>query len=117
MRFVPRVRAKQIVLITAGTLGVLALLGFLLAWSGLYSIAASRGHWAVVERFLTFGMRNSVETHAIGIEVPPLDSADLSTLGAAHFHSGCAYCHGAPGVPISPIARGMLPPPPDLATS
>ena len=34
----------------------------------------------------------------------------------AHFHSGCAFCHGAPGMPISPIAQGMLPPPPDLAT-
>jgi cytochrome c553 len=37
-------------------------------------------------------------------------------LGAGHFHSGCAYCHGAPGVPVSPIARAMLPPPPDLVT-
>lgn len=94
------------------------LLGAMLfAWSGLYSVAANRGHWAVTNAILTFGMRNSVKTHAIGIEVPPLDSQDLSTLGAAHFHSGCAYCHGAPGVPISPIAQSMLPPPPDLSTS
>jgi cytochrome c553 len=108
---------KRIAQVALGTLGAIALLGFLLAWSGLYSIAASRGHWAVVEWFLTFGMRNSVETHAFGIDTPPLDSADLVTLGGAHFHSGCAYCHGAPGIPISPVARSMLPPPPDLATS
>jgi len=93
------------------------LFGFLLAWSGLYNIAASRGHWAVVEWLLTFGMRNSVETHALGIEPPPLDGEDLWRLGGAHFHSGCAYCHGAPGVSISSVPRSMLPPPPDLATS
>jgi cytochrome c553 len=96
--------------------GALALAGFLFVWSGVYSIAASKGHFKIVEWALTFGMRSSVRTHAVGIEVPPLDDANLTTLGAAHFHSGCAYCHGAPGVPRSPIALAMLPPPPDLST-
>ncbi len=96
--------------------GALALAGFLFAWSGAYSIAASKGHFKIVEWALTFGMRSSVRTHAIGIEVPPLDNTNLVTLGAAHFHSGCAYCHGAPGVTRSPIALAMLPPPPDLST-
>ena len=54
-------------------------------WSGLYSVAASRGHWAVIEWFLTFAMRNSVKTHASAIEAPPLDNADLVTLGAGAF--------------------------------
>jgi cytochrome c553 len=98
-------------------LAAILLTGFLFAWSGLYNVAASRGHFAVTDAILTFGMRNSVRTHAIGIEVPPLASEDLSMLGAAHFHSGCAFCHGAPGVPISPIAQSMLPPPPNLSTS
>jgi len=98
--------------------GLVALLvGFLFVWSGVYNVAASRGHLAVTEWLLTFGMRSSVQTRALGIDVPPLDNADLVTLGAAHFQSGCAYCHGAPGTPISPIARAMLPPPPDLATN
>jgi cytochrome c553 len=98
-------------------LAAILLTGFLFAWSGLYNVAASRGHFAMTDAILTFGMRNSVKTHAIGIDVPFLDSNDLSTLGAAHFHSGCAFCHAAPGVPISPIAQSMLPPPPDLSTS
>ena len=98
-------------------LAAILLTGFLFAWSGLYNVAASRGHWAVTDAILTFGMQNSVKTHAIGIEVPSLDSTDMSTLGAAHFHSGCAFCHGAPGVPISPIAQSMMPPPPNLSTS
>jgi cytochrome c553 len=96
----------------------LAAAGFLVAWSGVYNIAASRGHWAVVEWFLAFGMRNSVELRALAVPAPPvLDNPDLIRLGAGHFHSGCAFCHGAPGIPVSPIAQQMLPSPPHLATA
>lgn len=97
-------------------LGAIAVCGVVLfAWSGLYSVAASRGHWAMTDFALRFGMTNSVETHAPDIEPPPLDDPDLVRLGAAHFHGGCAYCHGSPGTPISPISAAMLPPPPDLS--
>lgn len=99
---------------TAG--GALALV-LLVAWSGVYNIAASRGHWAAVEWFLTFGMQSSVRTHALGIDPPPLDDSDLVALGAGHFHGGCAYCHGAPGMSRNPVALSMLPPPPELSTS
>lgn len=101
--------------VAATAIAGLALVGLLFAWSGLYSVAASRGHWAIVEWFLAFGMRNSVATQTIGVEVPPLDDPDLVRLGAGHFHVGCAYCHGAPGRPISPVARQMLPAPPQLS--
>jgi len=89
----------------------------LVAWSGVVNIAASRGHWAVVDWFLVFGMRNSVELRAMAIAPPPLDSPDLVRLGAAHFHSGCAVCHGAPGIALNPIGQKMLPAPPDLTTA
>ena len=89
----------------------------LFAWSGVYDIAASGGHWKIVERFLEFGMRNSVKTNAVGIEAPQLDNPNLIRLGAGHFHRGCAFCHGAPGMPVNPIAKQMLPAPPDLSVS
>ncbi|WP_291865545.1 c-type cytochrome [Bradyrhizobium sp.] len=117
MRIETRRRWTAIIRFILFGLAAIALGGFLLAWSGLYNVAASRGHLAVTNAMLTFGMRSSVRTHALGITAPPLDSQDLSTLGAAHFHSGCAFCHGAPGVPISPIAESMLPSPPNLSTS
>jgi cytochrome c553 len=92
--------------------------GGLFAWSGLYNVAASRGHFEVVERFLAFVMRRSVETHSLGVAAQPaLDDPDLVTLGAAHFHSGCASCHGAPGYPASPVYAAMLPPPSDLVAA
>ena len=98
-----------IALFSVGAIGV--------AWSGLSDIAASQGHWAFVERFLEFGMRNAVERHAKGIKAPQLDNPNLIRLGAAHFHRGCAFCHGAPGIPVNPIAKHMLPSPPDLAVA
>ena len=106
-------------LLAVSMLGFVALLGgaIIFAWSGLYDIAASGGHWKVVEKFLEFGMRNSVKTAASGIEVPRLDDPDLIRLGAGHFHRGCAFCHGAPGMPVNPIAEQMLPAPPDLTVS
>jgi cytochrome c553 len=104
-------------------LGVAALLAMaaatgvlLVAWLGLYNIAASSGHWAIVDRFLRFAMANSVKARAPDITPPPLDDPALIRLGAGHFHSGCAFCHGAPDAPVSPAAGGMLPPPPTLAS-
>jgi cytochrome c553 len=89
--------------------------GFLIAWSGLVSIAASSGHWAPVGWFLHFTMRQAVDTQSLGIE-PPLgfDHPDRVALGAAHYASGCAPCHGAPGEAQSPVALAMTPPPPWL---
>ena len=86
---------------------------FLFAWSGVYSIAASSGHLAVVSKFLQFGMQNSVATYAVGIEAPPLGPAHVEQ-GMLYFQSGCAPCHGAPGLSRNPVALGMLPQPPDL---
>ena len=88
---------------------------FLFAWSGLYSVAASRGHWAIVECALAFVMQNSVETPRHAIEAPPLDDDDLIVLGAGAYHSGCAWCHGAPGIPPNPVTRGCCRAPPDLS--
>jgi cytochrome c553 len=102
------------IIVVAGVIGVTGG-AVLFAWSGLYSVAASRGHWPFVSAFLDFGMRSSVRTHAIGISAPNLDDMDLVRLGAGHFHSGCASCHGAPSVPMNPIAQHMLPPAPVLS--
>jgi cytochrome c553 len=98
----------------AATLVALALLFALWAWSGIYSVAASRGHWPIVEWLLTFVMANSVKSHALGIEVPRLDGDNQLLLGAGHFHSECASCHGAPGITVNAVAQQMLPPPPPL---
>lgn len=105
-----RITWKRLVLLAA--LGLAA--GLLLAWSGLLNIGASTGHWAITDWFLHYAMRQSVETHASGIEMPPLDDPALVHRGAGHYATGCAPCHGAPGQPRSPVAREMTPEPPYL---
>lgn len=87
----------------------------LFAWSGIYSIAASRGHPAFFESFLEFGMRRSVAMNAEAPAPPDLGDPGRIALGAAHYRAGCAPCHGAPADEPSPITRAMLPVPPLLA--
>src|SRR5262245_45937786 len=105
-------RAIRVVLVT---LLALALGGFLIAWSGIYNVAASRGHWAVIDWLLAFIMRNSVETRALLVETPALDDEDMVLLGANHYRTGCAPCHGAPGMAAGAVEQRMLPPPPVLS--
>lgn len=89
--------------------------GFLFAWSGLYSVAASQHHWPVTRWFLEMAMSNSIETHAMLVGDPPdLDDMALVQQGAGHYEDGCAPCHGAPAAPRNPISRHMLPAPPYL---
>lgn len=86
----------------------------IVAWTGLYNIAASHGHPQWLNWFLELGMRRSVEANARELPVPDLADQGLVQLGAAHFQGGCAPCHAAPGELINPIFDGMLPSPPRL---
>ncbi|MBP2295011.1 c-type cytochrome [Azospirillum rugosum] len=105
---------RRMLMILAGVLAVQAVGGFLFAWSGLYSVAASKEHWPPVYWFLHMAMRNSIETHSIMIDAPSLDDPALIRRGAGHYEDGCAPCHGAPDSPRNPISRHMLPTPPHL---
>ena len=72
--------------------------GLLFAWSGLYSVAASKAHWTPVEMFFEMAMRRSVERHAASVGEPPdLNDPALVRRGAGHYEDGCAPCHGALG--------------------
>lgn len=99
----------------AAGLAATGLAGALLfAWSGLYSVAATKEHWPPIRWFLDMAMRNSVETHALFIDAPDLNDLALIERGAAHFEHGCAPCHGAPDAPRNPVSQRMMPPPPAL---
>jgi len=104
----------RLALAAGAVLTLAGVAGLLFAWSGIYNIAASRGHLKVVDHLLRFGMENSVRGRAPDMNLPTQPDEDRIRLGAGHYHAGCAYCHGAPGTPISPVAAKMLPPPPDL---
>ncbi len=91
---------------------------FAISLSGMVSIAASSGHFGPVGWFLHWTMKNTVARQAMLISVPEdidLDDPSLVQRAAGHFATGCALCHGAPGVPQSPVALSMMPAPPQLA--
>lgn len=86
------------------------------AWSGLYSVAASTGHFDITAWFLELGMRSSVRTQSLGVpDAPDLSDEDRVKLGASAYHGNCAICHGAPGTPPSPLVQRMVPAPPVLS--
>lgn len=89
--------------------------GVLFAWSGVFDVAASSGHWKITDWFLHFAMRSSVRTYALPIDPPAELPRHALQPAAGHFARGCAICHGAPGEARSPAASRMLPQPPGLA--
>jgi cytochrome c553 len=106
-----KITLARLALLGAGA----AMAGMLFVWSGLFNVAASSGHWAITDWLLHYAMRRSVETHAMGIEVPPLDDRALARRAAGHYDSACKKCHGAPGFRRDPTLLAMTPPPPALA--
>ena len=88
--------------------------GLLFAWSGLFNIAASGGHWAITDWFLHWVMQNSVRTYSMTIETPDLSNAGLVHRGAGHYETGCAPCHGSPSDPQDLSVAQATPPPPTL---
>ena len=97
-------------------LAVLLALGILFVYSGIYNVAATKGHARPLEQVLRLTMMRSVVAHAREIHPPatfdPLDHALVET-GAGHYEAMCRTCHGAPGKKPDPWQ--LYPPPPDLA--
>lgn len=101
-------------------LGVLILVsvgGLLIVFTGLYDVAATRTHGDVANWIFSTTMRRSVARRAADVEVPDLDDRDLQLAGLNDYREMCANCHTLPGQPASAVARGLNPPPPDLAVS
>lgn len=98
------------------TLGVLAVgaLGMLYAWSGLFNVAASSGHWPITNWFLHWVMQNSVRTRST-FGTPEVVRDDRGLVSAAgHFAQACASCHGAPGLKPLPVMQAATPHAPSL---
>lgn len=98
----------------AATLAGLAAAALLFAWSGIFNVAASSGHWPVTTWAIHWVMQNSVRTHA-WLDAPEqaIDRGGLVS-AAGHYAQACAICHGAPGLPRSPVMQQAEPPAPSL---
>jgi len=104
--------------VTLAVLVLLAALGAALyVFSGAYSVAAVPIERGFIEHNLARISDKSVERHAAGIPVPPLNDPGQIRLGAAHYRDMCVTCHGAPGVKPTEIGQGLNPHPPNLVHS
>ena len=83
-------------------------------YSGVYNVAATKPHTKPVEWMLNLALAKSVSRHAKGIEVPPLSDDSMVETGFIHYKEMCITCHGAPGISLSEIGKGLNPEPPDL---
>ena len=103
-------------LIIAAVIFVLG--GGAVIYAGLYDVAATAPHWPATAWLLETVRVRSIKAHAVAIQTPPgLDDPANILIGVEHYAAHCAVCHGAPGVPQGDIARGLYPPPPNLATA
>ena len=88
--------------------------GGLYVYSGAYDIGADTPHTPAVYEILETLRDRSVEKHAAGVRVPPLDNPGLIAEGAEHYAAMCTGCHLAPGMKDSEIRPGLYPQPPEL---
>ena len=91
----------------------LAALGFI--HSGIYDVAADTPDTGLIQWALETTQSRSVHRRAEQVQAPPLNDPDLIRTGLIEYHELCVVCHGAPGVPISPVGQGLNPSPPLLA--
>ncbi len=103
--------------LTMAVLGGLGLAGAgAVVGLGLYNVSAQVGHLPGVSWVLHTTFRNSVRLRAPSMEdAPDLSDSDLIALGAGHYATACAMCHGTPATPRSATAQAMVPEPPTIA--
>jgi cytochrome c553 len=111
MKRAPRPRLLKLLAIALALAGA----AFGVVASGIVSVKASSGHWALTNWFLHFAMQRSVSTNALGVDMAPLEEPWLVLKGAGHFEGGCRPCHGAPDLAAPVIPHAMTPHPPQLA--
>lgn len=105
---------KGVIFGIVGTLFVMAIIGLFVVSSGIYNIAATERHSAVVEWALDTAFQNSVRARSDAIVAPTFDSS-MITAGAEGYKKMCAHCHGSVGADRAGWATGMRPKPPALA--
>ena len=101
-----------------GTIVLILVIAFLFfIYLGIYDVSAIKPHTGLVRWVLSTTMDNSVRRRAAGITAPPLTDAALVRSGSSYYQASCSGCHGAPGVAPAAFAKGLNPPPPNLAES
>jgi mono/diheme cytochrome c family protein len=103
-----------LIAVVAGA-ALLAAIGAVALYAGLYNVAADVPHTNAVYWLLETARERSIAVRASGIAVPD-DLADPKriTVGAGQYAEMCSHCHLAPGMKRTEIARGLNPRAPEF---
>jgi mono/diheme cytochrome c family protein len=108
-------RTSLVILSVVAALVVLIVIGTLIAFTGVYNVAADVPDSGLVRFIVGHTREASIEGRAEGIKVPSLDKPDMIAEGAEHYDAMCTGCHLAPGMKENEMRPGMNPKPPILA--
>lgn len=108
-------RISTVIVTVLVAISLLVVGGLAYMYSGVYNVAATSPHNALVRWVLKTTMENSVREHAESVAAAPPFSAEKVRQGASAFDKMCVACHGAPGKERGDYGRGLTPRPPDLA--
>jgi mono/diheme cytochrome c family protein len=97
-----------------GAVVVLAVAGILVLATGSVSVGADVKPGLIERTLAPWGRDRSVQRHAPKLKNPYAGDPDAIATGLDHYRENCLACHGAPGVAISELAKGLNPPAPSL---
>lgn len=107
---------KGFLLGVVATVGVGALVGAGLVYSGRVDVAADTPHSALVYRLIETARDKAIDRQVRDASVPNnLTDAERIRRGAGNYAAMCVECHLAPGKSNSEIRMGLYPEPPDLS--
>lgn len=98
----------------AGVVVVVCLAAILVLATGSVSVAADEKPGLIERMLAPWGRDRSVHNHAPKTKNPYAGDPDAIAAGLDHYRENCLVCHGAPGVPISDLSKGLNPPAPSL---
>lgn len=107
---------NKILIGVLGTLGLGAIAGASVVFSGAIDMGADTPHSAVVYRAIEFAREQSITRSAEEIKFPAdLGDTERVRRGAGNYDAMCVTCHLSPGASDSEIRKGLYPTPPNLS--
>lgn len=97
------------------TLGIAVVVWLVIAYTGIYNVAATDEHSDPMRWTLETTMKRSVAFRAHDAGLPETATPEMMAEGGSAYGEYCAHCHGGPGAEVAEWTKGMRPQPPALA--
>jgi len=89
------------------------LFAFLYIYLGYAPVATAAPPFPFERKLASMALKARIKRSTTGMTGEPATPESLAE-GAQLYRENCAVCHGLPGQPETPAAKGMYPPPPQL---